>query len=345
MNRYTCDPSRTPAADSGEKRRRGLTLIELLAATVAVALLVAALTPAMAGARRNGKQAVCLQNLARIAEASIVYATADPDDQAVPIHPSAFRSYEPSSLRTQVLAAAWGGKSGQGPEDSDVFFWGTLKGRGPATRPLNKILYGDVFPDYTSNPGPGGSNWARDASLDLSVFRCPADGGYAGSHYSSWRESGLSGFDHYGSSYIAGRSFILVPGDSPNCKSNSVLGHALGDIVDPARTIYYFETCAQFAFMVGPQGDPGEDCGTAPWPEPVVWGWHRPPWQFNAAFVDGHAATIHMRGFSNPRLGRYPESGGFPDPYQYWRCVIIRGGEWQLDTLPLPPVEFDIPCP
>ena len=46
-----------------------------------------------------------------------------------------------------------------------------------------------------------------------------------------------------------------------------------------------------------------------------------------------------MKGYENPQLGHYP--GG---DYDYWACVIIRGNNYQLDTLPLMPVETTIPC-
>ncbi|MCP4246549.1 MAG: hypothetical protein GY778_05830 [bacterium] len=320
-------------------QRRALTVVEVLVAVATVALLVAALAPAMAGVRGYSKQTVCLQNLARIAEASIVYGTIDPDHQAVPIHPTVFDAIDTPAQRRFVAAAAWGGRSGRGPEDGDLFFWGTLKGRSPATRPLNKILYGDVFPDYRYNPGPGGVNWFRDTELDLGVYHCPSDSGYTGNHSVAWRDGGLSGYDHYGNSYATAVVFIYS-----SCglfyESNSAFGHRLGDIPNPATTLYYLETCGRYAFSVDPPvAALGESAGPNTGSGQIVYGWHGQRWQFNAAFVDGHAEPVHIRGSKSPRLGRYP--GG--SSYDFWRYVIIRGDTWQMDTLPLAPVLTNIP--
>ncbi|MCP4246555.1 MAG: hypothetical protein GY778_05860 [bacterium] len=309
--------------------------------------MIAALTPALAATRGRSKQTVCLQNLARIGEASIVYATADEDDQAVPIHPSAIAPFLASAERRAIAAMGWGGKSGVGSEGGSVYFWGTLTGLGPAHRPLNRILYGDVFPSYQNNPGPGGVNWLRDAALDLAVYRCPSDNGCTGLHFSAWRDGRLTSYDHYGNSYAANVLFAFVGGDAgcqgqPCCASMSPIWQRLGDIPAPSRTINYLENCGRFAFWADPQGD--GSCGSSPFPGAVVNGWHGQPWQFNAAFVDGHAGPINMRGHQNPRLGHYPRSGGFGDSHQFWRCVITRGDGWQLDTLPLDLADTPIPC-
>jgi hypothetical protein len=67
----------------------------------------------------------------------------------------------------------------------------------------------------------------------------------------------------------------------------------------------------------------------------TVTGWHGRDWIFNASFADAHAGTIRMKGFDNPHLEEYP----LFDSFDAWKCVIIRGKGWQLDTLPAPPVE------
>ncbi|MHC4065120.1 MAG: hypothetical protein ACYSUI_11575 [Planctomycetota bacterium] len=322
--------------------RHGITLMELVATSAAVALAAALLAPAVADVSRRGKDTICLQNLARIAQASIVYAAADEHEQAVPVHPQVNNQGTPPSLRRATAAYAWGGKSGRGQEGSDLFFWGTGRAKGPATRPLNEILYGDVFPDYSLNPGPDLINWIRDSELDLSVYRCPSDNGYTGIHYTAWADSKLTSYDHYGTSYAASALWIYIPGanNCPGggggscCASDSPYGHRLSEIVDPAQTLYYLENCARYAFL---NGTVDTSCDTAS--QDVVEGWHGQPWLFNAAFVDGHAAPIHLRGYRNPHLGHYPER-----EYNYWHCVIIRGDDWQLDTLPLEPVLTNIEC-
>ncbi|MCP4246551.1 MAG: hypothetical protein GY778_05840 [bacterium] len=345
MNRTT-DSAKSTAPPTALGHRRALTLVELLAATATVALLVAVLTPAVAGVRSRSKQTVCLQNLGRIAEASIVYATADPDDQAIPVHPRMNYAGYPPELRRQISRMAWGGKSGRGVEDYDPYFWGTHNHMGPSTRPLNRILYGDVFPDYAANPGPNGINWDNDARLDLKFNRCPSDNGHTGDPVNtSWRDGRLTSYDHYGNSYAANVIWIFVPGGSDCwgsscCDSNSPLLHRLADIGNPAQTLYYLESCGRSAFFAEPQGTQ-DSCGGS---TGEIDGWHGQPWQFNVAFVDGHAGTVNIRGHQNPRLGHYPECGGWSNCHQFWHCVIIRGDDWQMDTLPLEPVRSTIPC-
>lgn len=320
------------------KHDHAITLIELVATVSAIALLAAMLAPALADVSRRGKDTVCLQNLARIAQASIVYASEDENEQAIPVHPQIMDPFTAEELRRAIGAYCWGGKSGRGRESSDDWAWGTVRHKGPATRPLNRILYGEVFPEYYSDPGPDFINWTRDTELDLPVYRCPSDNGYTGIHYASWEDSRLTSYDHYGNSYAASLLWIYVPGVGI-CMSNSPFLHRLSDIVNPLQTVYYMENCGRYAWLADPV-DPGCDVGR---PE-VVKGWHGQPWLFNAAFVDGHVEPTHMRGYRNPHLGHYPEQGGWDDPYFYWRCVIIRGDNWQLDTLPLRPVLTSIPC-
>ncbi|MCH7814112.1 MAG: hypothetical protein IID40_08845 [Planctomycetes bacterium] len=269
----------------------------------------------------------------------------------MPIPPTVTGPGRTSYARRVAAAMAWGGKSGRGVEEGDLFFWGTFKRMGPSARALNRILFGDVFPDYRSNPGPSGINWQRDQSLDLSVYRCPSDSGYTGLHHPAWRDGRLTSYDHYGNSYAANALFVFVPGGGSSdpdcnaaqcCKSNSPLLRRLGDIPAPGRTIYYLENCGRFAFWADPQGD--GSCGPSPFPGAVVRGWHGQPWLFNVAFVDGHASPIHIRGYQNPHLSHYPECPNAGGCWQFWRCVITRGDDWQLDTLPLEPVATPIPC-
>ena len=314
--------------------RQALTLTEVLATVAVFALLAALLAPALADVNARGKGAVCLQNLARIAQASIVYAAADENEQAVPVHPQVYNPAIDASLRRTLPAHCWGGKSGRGHEDGDSLFWGTGRSKGPVTRPLNRILYGDVFPDYRYNPGPGFINWKKDGQLDLPLYRCPADRGYRGIHWTSWRDSGLTSYDHYGNSYAAGVLWVYFAGPSSLCMSNAPFLHRLSDIVNPAQTVYYLENCGRYAFQANPQPP---DCGGGQ--EGVVRGWHGRDWIFNVAFVDGRVEPVKIKGFQNPHLGHYPVQD-----YSHWKCLIVRGDNWQLDTLPLAPVYTTIPC-
>ncbi len=70
-------------------------------------------------------------------------------------------------------------------------------------------------------------------------------------------------------------------------------------------------------------------------------GWHGKWWTFQVAFADGHAGTIVMDGYYPAPLPYYPPDADF-DSYQ---CVIVRGPNWQKDTLPSPDIETNHPCP
>ena len=320
--------------------RRGLTLIELTAMVAALAVLAAVLTPALADVRRRGKDTVCLQNLARIARASIVYASQDPDEQAVPVHPAAGYEGYSSSTIIPVLRICYGGKSGRGRWNGMPFFWGTGFGRGPASRPMNVVMYKGGFPDYSGPPygnymgSDAQDRWHADETLDLSVYRCPSDSGYTGYHYLDWKVSGLSSYDFFGNSYHANTMWIGC-GPGSYLSSNAPFMHRLSDVVSPRSTLYYQEHCSTYAQQVAPAPS---NCYYDP-PTAIVNGWHGQAFRFNAAFVDAHVDQVRIRGFENPRIGRYP---GYADPdagYMHWRCVIMRGPGWQMDTLPLPPVE------
>ena len=328
-----------------QKQRHAITSVELVAVVTTVVLVLGVLAPVLASGRRQSKKSVCLYNLARIAQASVTYTSTDPDENAIPVHPGVANAAAPSIGRRAIAHYGWGGKSGQGEYLSSTDFWGTAAGRGPATRPLNPVVYGHEFPDYAHKPGPDFVNWRRDAELDLPVYRCPSDSGYAGIHYLDWRDGGRSSYDEYGTSYGANVMWIFYVGGG-FCESNSPFARRLTEIVDPVHTILYQENCGLFAYRACPQGSPGQECDLGSGDTSTVRGWHGRPWWFNAAFVDGHADTIHMRGYDNPRLGRYP----YCDPddpeasFGIWKCVIIRGRNWQKDTLPLVPAPTDIWC-
>ena len=324
------------------RRRTAVTLTELAASVAALGMAAALLAPALGEVRRYGKDTMCLQNLAQIAQASILYASIDPEEQAVPLHPIA--GYGPahgtsSSTLTAVLAVCYGGKSGAGKWGHSRAFWGTAYGRGPASRPLNGILYKGGLPDYAGPPygSYGGydvrERWAADTTLDLSIYRCPSDSGYTGIHYDDFKTDGLSSYDFFGNSYHANTMWIGY-GPGSRLSSNSPFWHRLSEVVNPAETLYYQEHCSRFAHFAAPLP---ANCDPGPYEE-VVKGWHGQDWEFNVAFVDGHADQVRIRGFENPKIGRYP---GFTDPnygHNHYRCVINRGPGWQLDTLPVPPV-------
>jgi hypothetical protein len=306
-----------------------LTLVEAAVTVVTLGVLVVWLLPAMAAVARNSKEGRCLSNLAQIGYANLLYAAEDPNDMAIPVH-RAFpnqNAYNP----TYIGAYEWGGKSGIGREgwvEAPGILsskYGTAAGFGPGTRPLNKIIYGNL-PDYTNDPGEDFENWTNDTMLDLHVHQCPADTGYTGAHCPDFRDSGLSAYDHFGTSYAA-NMFMTGGGEM---QSNSPYLHRISDIFSPATTLAYQENNGQWAWAVAPEN---QDCSwIGPGVPGHVRGWHGKDWTFGATFVDGHADWIYMRGYRNPRVLQDPN---LQDQY---RCIIVRGDGWQKDTLPTPRV-------
>jgi len=331
-------------------KRRRVPAVTLTETVVGIAVVVVALSvffPGLAQARRQSKMVRCLANLNRISAASMIYAAGDRSQFAIPQHPRA--GEVPGALGQYT----WGGKSGVGEPlagtDRLSSKWGTLEGRGPSTRPLNKILFRDTLPDNQFDPGAFGSNLFDDTQLDLDVYHCPSDFGYAGYHFRAWRNSKLTSFDHYGNSYTASTSWIGVPGQGCQLLSNSSFLKPISRVPNPATTIMYMENCGRFAFRVPPSPRGCQTLSGQPDPEfpTSVRGWHGRMWMFQTAFVDGHAGMIRMERSQEPEpfLGRYPDFGsGNETNHSFWRCVIFRGPGWQLDTLPAPPVQTSIPC-
>ncbi len=347
--------------------RKGFTLIELLVVVSITALLISILVPSLRGAREQARVVACTANLKGIATASLTYASSDRRGQMVPVHGLV------GVVAGDVGAYDWGGKAGRGEptagNDATSSIWGTSEGRGPATRPLNDVLFKRRLNDYTNDPGPNQGNWIGDYELDLAQFRCPSDRGYTGVHYGAWENSGLSSFDHYGTSYAASLQWNedhlpSYPAEPCHTESFSVYGRMSARVPNPANTVYYFENCGRFAWLVNYgadiAADPlGSSCSEAhgvPTRGEVgarltVAGWHRRSFQFTTSFADGHAGVVQMRGHQRPtpHLSSYPGYiKGLPEgaagTYFTYRCVIIRGAGWQIDTLPAPPAVTPVQC-
>ena len=337
------------------RRRRGTSLPNVVGAITAVLILAIGLLPALASVRMSSKNGACLANLMQIGYANTIYASQDPADMALPVHrmqfSQCFSSPFGGSCGSPIYVGAyeWGGKSGVGRTDNVMFpgstnplnsKYGTRAGFGPNTRPLNTILYPQEFPDFGGlRPGPDGlvfvqpdgdSGPLSDTKLDLPLNRCPADTGFTGIHCRDFEQRGLTSYDHFGTSYNA--NLFMVSSFGP-LFSNSPYLHRMSDILSPSTTLAYQENNGRFAWAADPDPCPFVISGV---PGPVR-GWHGKEWTFNAAFIDGHADTIYMRGYRCEPLSTDAEAcgGGF-------QCIIIRGEGWQIDTLPLPPVRTQL---
>ena len=312
--------------------RRAASLPEVIASVVATVVLMATVLPALATVAREGKSGQCLSNLGRIAHATAVYSAMDPGEAALPVH--GLQLEQDSRNPSFIGAYEWGGKSGIGKlsiSTVDVLTsrYGTFAGFGPASRPLNKIIFKEPFSDYKKLDDRAGM--MEDTQLDLPTFRCPSDIGYAGVHFPDFRDEGHTSYDHFGTSYTA-NMFMISSGGGPMF-SNSPYLHKVPQIPDPATTLAYYENCGRYAWSAGAMN---KDCLFIGSGIPgTVRGWHGADWIFNAAFIDGHIGSIYMRGFHNPDIA----VGGF------FQCIIVRGDGWQKDTLPAPLVATGLPFP
>jgi prepilin-type N-terminal cleavage/methylation domain-containing protein len=264
--------------------------------------------------------------------------------------------------------------------NADNAEWGTKLGRGPAKRPLNKYMYKAGFADHGPTLWGGDDSVAgrmEDTVVKLDVFRCPGDDGFKNYHFLAWRNSGLSSYDHYGNSYTLNTSWVTIGGNCP-LFSNAAFMRPVQRIPTPQKTLLYMENAGRFAWranygqacmpgefeddptmcdvcQVPGNGCPTGGCGAGAGPpaglnwvaagRPTVRNWHGKPWWFNAAFCDGSAANIRMKGHRRPSpvqayYGWMPGTGGtVGQNHCCWRCVIIRGPNWALDCVPAPPIK------
>lgn len=357
------------------KNKHGFTLIELLVVIAIIALLISILLPSLDAARRQAKQNACLSQMKNIASSSRVYEADDPSGWGIPVHPLQFQQCEnqssenPCSTPTFIGAYEWGGKSGIGNQNFITRYqgilsskYGTEAGFGPATRPLNEILYAGGFPDYKQTDNRAGKQY--DTELKLDLFKCPGDNGPPkgdgdgnGPHCADWiLETERSSYDHFGTSYAA-NMFMIANGQS-EMRTNSPYLRPTTRVPTPARTIYYEENIGRWAWAAKSEID---DCtwigeGVDPGPTGDIRGWHGKNWTYNRSFVDAHAEyqKIYIEGteengfakhYRNERLSSYPSFGGQPGDFDSNRCIIVRGDGWQKDTMPAEPIRTGLLAP
>ena len=323
--------------------RGAFTLIELLVVIAIIALLIAILLPSLEAARRQAKQNACLSQIKNIATSSLVYAADDSSGYGIPIHPLQY--YQNRARPTYIGAYEWGGKSGIGRNQANETYagtplgskYGTANGFGPASRPLNEVLYKGGFVDHGwdseyEDPDTGQAIESRrqfnrigalqDTRLELDIFKCPADNGPPrGAHCPDWLDNTeRSSYDHFGNSY-ASNVFMISSGQG-EMRSNSPYLRPMTRVPTPARTLYYEENVGRWAWSCRSERPECFDVvggkGVDPGPTRTLRGWHGKDWTFTRAFTDSHAEVqkIYMEGteddegfalhYVNEQLSEYP---------------------------------------
>ena len=205
------------------------------------------------------------------------------------------------------------------------------------------MIYKAPFTDVSlTNSGPGGIKWQPDADLDLDLYKCPSDKGFKGNHYEEWFQSKLSSYDHFGTSYAANVFWIGVIGGQCTLESNSPYLRPLSRIPSTANTLLYWENVGRYSWQ---HQDPCPITGvgiTPPYPDGKEGPkWHTRGWEFNAAFADGHGAVIRMKGYKLLDLANLTGTCANAN----CQCIIIRGTNWQIDTLPAATLPTLHTCP
>jgi len=341
-------------------KRTGFTLVELLVVISIIALLIAILLPSLQKAREQAKQTACLANVRGIAQTSLTYAADDPGENGIPVGPGINDPNVPVNSQTARLANyAYGGKSGvgaaNGTQSIQTSLYGPLGRASSFDRPLNRLLFKSLN-QMPVRPGGGGVKWLPDTTLEMDIYKCPSDKGYQGLHYREWQLSELSSYDHFGTSYAANIFWTGPSGGTCFMSSNSPYLRPLSRVPNPANTLLYWENVGRYSWnhndpCSSKYCTPGTciDDNLLPLNEPYPEGrggptWHTRGWNFSSAFTDGHGAVIIMKSYT--KVNPYPSNltGGCANPGQC-TCIMIRGTDWQLDTLPAATVPSTIPCP
>ena len=282
---------------------KGLSLIELVVIIGVAGIALVQASSALSDVRSKSRSLSCQDKMGQIARASLVYASQDANEYVIPI-----------CIKDAISASArfafygYGGKGGAGyrtTTDANRSEWGGANLMGSMHRPLNGIIYKKQFPAPQSGSGrSGNADWTEDSRRGLDIYHCPEDSGFPGMHHYGWRQSGLSSYAYYGTSYSANLMFVIDPMDPSNAHSNSIYLRPLSNIPDPDQTILYMENAARFAIFSEDPELPNQAIGSCQsvYREEdgyVANGWHGQPWYFNTAFCDGHVANVKMRSYAD----------------------------------------------
>ncbi|GJM25681.1 MAG: hypothetical protein DHS20C16_20960 [Phycisphaerae bacterium] len=301
-------------------------MVELLVVVSIIALLISILLPALQGARDNAKLLKCAVNVRSIVQAGLTYASDDRQEWGIPVNVGDAENID--SWRSYY---AYGGKSGSGHtgDTATSFFSGEdLRFHGSIHRPLNRVLYPKA---NFYQPTPSSESWEPDTKENLPVYQCPSDKGFPGMHMKGWSQRPeVTSYDFFGTSYSANVYLVSAQGAGKPVDSNSPYQRSLSRVPNPGNTILYLENAARYAaYANNPELiQPTDDCW---WPYSygtfIAKGWHKKNFRFNVGFCDGSARKIKLKGHGLVQYG----PGTIEEVN---RCILLRGADWQLDTLP-----------
>ena len=197
---------------------------------------------------------------------------------------------------------------------------------------MNGLLYKGGFKDNL-DPEFERLGAEQDTTLELDLFKCPADVGPArGGHCPDWiANSERSSYDHFGNSYAA--NIFMVAASGPMW-SNSPYLRPVSRIPTPTRTLYYEENVGRWAWSARQETCDFISFGIYAGPTKVIKGWHGADWTFARAFVDAHAEMqkIYIEGTQDSegyaRHYRIERVFQDEDDQQFNRCIIVRGDGW-----------------